>query len=116
MALCDITEIRDAALRAEKAFEGACFSLAGTALPGRLQASAIIGRGITDAQTRRGVPCVSARVALNYGGVAWTMRQAGETEKAEALEALSDKIADGPDNIRAVDVVKFCDEAMSIIG
>lgn len=116
MALCDITEIKAIAERAEKAFEGACFSLPGTALPGRLQVSAIIGRGITEAQARRGVPCVSARAALNHGGVAWTMRQAGETARAEALEALSEKIADGPDNIRAIDVVKFCDEAISIIG
>lgn len=116
MALCDIAEIRSCAERAEKAFEGACFSLAGTALPGRLQVAAIIGRGITEAQAKRGVPCVSARVALAYGGVSWTLRLAGETQKAEMLETLAEKIADGPDNIRASDVMRFCDEATKIIG
>lgn len=116
MALCDITEIRNTAERAESAFEGACFSLPGTALPGRLQVAAIIGRGITEAQARRGVPCVSARVALEYGGISWVLRQAGENDKAEALDALAAKIEDGPDNIRATDVIRFCDEAIAIIG
>ena len=116
MALCDIAGIRDKAEKANTAFEGACFSLPGTALPGRLQVAAIIGRGVTEAQIRRGVPCVSSRVALEYGGISWILRSAGDDNKAEALEALAAKIEDGPDNILAADVVRFCDEAISIIG
>jgi hypothetical protein len=112
--LCDAHELVSTATRMLAAYDTAAFSLAGFAIPGRLQVAAIIGDGATYQAARRGVQIVSNDVAMRWGGWAFEL-QSSDPAKAAALRALAGEIADGPDNIRASDAIDAFEQAIAIL-
>lgn len=116
LILSDMTELLAKAEKMATGIEGSCFSLAGFALPGRLQLAAIVGEGVTHYQALRGAPCVNSSVAAQWDGIAATLQANGSTDAAALLFAVAAEISDGPDNITAVSAVSFIRKAMAIIS
>ena len=116
LIMSDMTELLAKAEKMSSGIEGSCFSLAGFALPGRLQLAAIVGEGVTHYQALRGAPCVNSSVAAQWDGVAATLRANGSDKAADTLFALAAEIADGPDNITAVSAVSFIRQSLVVLA
>ena len=116
LILSDMTELLAKAEKMAAGIEGSCFSLAGFAIPGRLQLAAIVGEGVTHYQALRLAPCVNASVAAQWDGIAATLQANGSTDAAALLFAVAAEICDGPDNITATSAVSFIKKSMAIIS